>query len=44
MGSAVNKKMQAKFAQSQKAILKSLAKETIEEVRESPDSKHMEGS
>lgn len=44
VGAAMNKKMQAKFAQSQKSILKSLAKETIEEVRESPDSKNMAGS
>ena len=40
VGAAMNKKLQAKFASTQSKILKSLAKEVIDEVGESPDSKH----
>ena len=44
VGAAMNKKLQAKFASTQNKILKSLAKEVIDEVRESPDSKHLTDS
>jgi len=41
VGSAMNKKLQQRFNSTQSKILKSLAKEVIDEVGESPDSKHL---